>query len=126
MLAGVGPVPAVLFVVAADQGWQRQSTEHLAVLDALGVRHALLAVTRCDLAPAATVRRTRADALARIAATSLGEVEAVEVDGASGAGLDALRGALGRLAAGSRPPTGTRTCGCGPTGCSPCGGAGTS
>ncbi len=39
MLAGVGPVPAVLFVVAADEGWMPQSAEHLAALDALGVRH---------------------------------------------------------------------------------------
>ncbi|MFD0905227.1 GTP-binding protein, partial [Actinomadura sediminis] len=104
MLAGVGPVPAVLFAVAADQGWQRQSAEHLAVLDALGVRHALLAVTRCDLADAATVRRTREDALARIAATSLGDVEAVEVSGATGAGLDDLRAALARLTARLPPP----------------------
>ena len=37
MLAGIGPVPAVLFVVAADEGWQQQSTEHLDALDALGV-----------------------------------------------------------------------------------------
>ena len=37
MLAGVGPVPAVLFVVAADEGWMPQSAEHLAALDALGV-----------------------------------------------------------------------------------------
>ena len=50
MLAGVGPVPAVLFVVAADEGWMPQSAEHLAALDALGVRHGLLAVTRSDLA----------------------------------------------------------------------------
>ena len=47
MLAGVGPVPAVLFVVAADGGWMPQSAEHLAALDALGIRHGLLAVTRC-------------------------------------------------------------------------------
>ena len=38
MLAGVGPVPAVLFVVAADEGWMPQSAEHLLALDALGVR----------------------------------------------------------------------------------------
>ncbi len=30
MLAGVGPVPAVLFVVAADEGWMPQSEEHVA------------------------------------------------------------------------------------------------
>ena len=50
MLAGVGSVPAALLVVAADDGWSAQTAEHVAVLDALGVRHALLAVTKCDLA----------------------------------------------------------------------------
>ena len=50
MLAGVGPVPAVLIVVAADGGWMPQSAEHLAAIDAMGIRHGLLAVTRCDLA----------------------------------------------------------------------------
>ena len=46
MLAGVGPVPAVMFVVAADEGWMPQSDEHLAALDALGVRHGLLVITQ--------------------------------------------------------------------------------
>ncbi|MDQ1641268.1 MAG: selenocysteine-specific elongation factor, partial [Actinomycetota bacterium] len=45
MLAGVGPVPAAMFVVAADQGWQQQSSEHLAALHGLGLRHGLLVVT---------------------------------------------------------------------------------
>ncbi|GAA2461044.1 selenocysteine-specific translation elongation factor [Streptomyces macrosporus] len=96
MLAGVGPVPAVLLVVAADQGWQPQSEEHLAVLDALRVRHGVLAVTRSDLADPAPVRE---DALARIAETSLGKVEAVPVSSVTGEGLDGLRAALVRLTA---------------------------
>lgn len=96
MLAGVGPVPAVLLVVAADAGWMPQSAEHLDAVHALGVRHGLLAVTRSDLAdPAAATER----ALAEIAATSLGAVEAVAVSGTTGAGLDALRAALDRLLA---------------------------
>ncbi len=95
MLAGVGPVPAVLFVVAADQGWQPQSEEHLAILDALGVRHAVLAVTRSDLADPGPVR---ADAVRRLAATSLGTVPSVAVSAVTGAGLDELRAALTRLA----------------------------
>lgn len=49
MLAGVGPVPAVMFVVAADEGWMPQSREHLQALHALDVRHGLLVVTRSDL-----------------------------------------------------------------------------
>ncbi len=96
MLAGVGPVPAVLFVVAADQGWQQQSEEHLAILDALGVRHAVLAVTRSDLADPGPVLT---DAVARMAVTSLGAVPAVAVSSVTGAGLDELRTELSRLAA---------------------------
>ena len=66
MLAGLGPVPAVMFVVAADGGWMPQSAEHLAAVDALGVRHGLLVITRSDLAdpgPATrqALRRDRAN-----------------------------------------------------------------
>ncbi|WP_175284578.1 GTP-binding protein, partial [Mycobacterium avium] len=50
MLAGVGPVPAVVFVVAATEGWMPQSEEHLAALDALRVRHGLLVISKADLA----------------------------------------------------------------------------
>ncbi|BBZ46960.1 SelB domain-containing protein [Mycobacterium parmense] len=50
MLAGAGPVPAVMFVVAATEGWMPQSEEHLAALDALGVRHGLVVISKADLA----------------------------------------------------------------------------
>jgi selenocysteine-specific elongation factor len=88
MLAGVGPVPAAMFVVAADEGWMPQSAEHLAALAALDVRHGLLVVTRSDLAdPAAAITEARAE----IARTTLGDVPAVAVSGVTGAGLDELR-----------------------------------
>ncbi len=96
MLAGLGPAPAVLFVVAADEGWSRQSEEHLSAVDALDVRHGLLAITRSDLAdPASAVRQARE----RVGRSSLGEVEAVVVSGATGAGLANLRAGLDRLVA---------------------------
>ncbi|MFI6258535.1 selenocysteine-specific translation elongation factor [Micromonospora zamorensis] len=101
MLAGVGPVPAALIVVAADEGWMPQSAEHLAALDALGVAYGLVAVTRADLAdPGPAMARARAE----IAATSLGTVPAVAVSGLTGAGLPELRAALDRLAAGLPAP----------------------
>ncbi|TXL88613.1 selenocysteine-specific translation elongation factor [Streptomyces sp. IB2014 016-6] len=96
MLVGVGSVPAVLFVVAADEGWKPQSAEHLAALNALGVRHGLLAVTRCDLADPGPAMAQAQD---RIRSSTLGGVEAVAVSARTGAGLVELRAALGRLAA---------------------------
>ncbi len=95
MLAGVGPVPAVLLVIAADEGWAAQTDEHVRALDALGVRHGLVAVTRSDLAdPAAAIAETAE----RLAATTLAGIPAVSVSGETGAGLDELRRALGVLA----------------------------
>lgn len=68
MLAGVGAVPAVLFVVAATEGWMPQSGEHLAALDALGVRHGLLVISKADLAdPGPAIEQARE----QLAATSL-------------------------------------------------------
>jgi selenocysteine-specific elongation factor len=101
MLAGVGPVPTVLFVVAADEGWMPQSAEHLAVVSALGIKRGLLAVTKSDLAdPAAAT----ADGLKRIARSSLGEIRAVAVSAVTGAGLPALVSALDDLARSSQQP----------------------
>jgi selenocysteine-specific elongation factor len=99
MLAGLGPVPAVMLVVAADGGWMPQSAEHLAAIDALGISRGLLVVTRADLAdPEPALRRARAE----LAATSLAGAGAVAVSAVTGAGLPELRRALGQLA-GSLP-----------------------
>ena len=101
MLAGLGPAPAVLFVVAADEGWRRQSEEHLAAVTALGLRHGVLAVTRSDLAdPAPAI----AEARAHLAASSLGDAPAVAVSGTTGSGLDDLRRLLDDLVSGLPTP----------------------
>ncbi|MBM4555544.1 selenocysteine-specific translation elongation factor [Rhodococcus hoagii] len=94
MLAGVGPVPAVLFVVAADDGWMPQSQEHLDALTALGVRHGVLVITRSDLLdpePAAE------EARAALAGTSLAHIPTVAVSAVTGSGMGELRSALERL-----------------------------
>ncbi|MBV8291471.1 MAG: SelB C-terminal domain-containing protein [Mycobacterium sp.] len=86
MLAGVGAVPAVLFVVAATEGWMAQSQEHLAALDALGVRHALLVISKADLAdPGPAIEQARE----RFAATSLADAPV-----ALGTDLDQVRAEL--------------------------------
>ena len=53
MLAGVGavaPKNPVMFVVAATEGWMPQSEEHLAAVQALGVEHVLVVISKADLA----------------------------------------------------------------------------
>src|SRR5437660_1913318 len=50
MIAGVGSIDLALFVVAADDGWMPQTEEHLQILSYLGVRRAVIALTKVDLA----------------------------------------------------------------------------
>ncbi|WP_327584073.1 selenocysteine-specific translation elongation factor [Nonomuraea sp. NBC_00507] len=96
MLAGLGPVPAVMFVLAADQGWQAQSQEHWEAIEALGVERGLLVVTRCDLMdPALAVEEARE----RIPSWPV-----VTVSGATGEGLDDLRRGLDLLVSSLPPP----------------------
>lgn len=94
MLAGVGPVPAVLFAVAADDPWMPQAAEHLAALDALGVSRAVIAVTRADLAdpmPAMTLARQQ------VRSTTLKGSPVVPVSARTGQGLEELRRALATM-----------------------------
>jgi selenocysteine-specific elongation factor len=101
MLAGAGPAPAVMFVVAADEGWRPQSAEHLAALDALGVGRGLLVVTRADLAdPASALGEARGE----LAGTTLAGIPEVVVSGHTGLGLPELAAALDELAAAAPPP----------------------
>ena len=96
MLAGLGPSPAVVCVVAADQGWQEQSSEHLAAVQALGITDGVLVITRCDLADDERRATVRTEATRRLAAAGL-DLPSVEVAAVDGTGLDALRAALDAL-----------------------------
>ena len=98
MLSGLGPAPAVVFVVAADQGWQAQSSEHLAAVRALGITDGLLVIARCDLADDDRIAAVRGEAGRRLAGAGL-DVPAVEVAASKGIGLDDVRTALADLAA---------------------------
>src|ERR687896_980080 len=66
MLAGVGAVDACLFVVAATEGWKPQSEEHLRIVELLGVRHAVVALTKVDAASEQQCEAVRATVVERL------------------------------------------------------------
>ncbi|MGO1536990.1 MAG: GTP-binding protein, partial [Yaniella sp.] len=51
MLAGLGPAPVVCLVVAADEGWQAQTSEHRDAIKALEISAGVVVISRLDLAP---------------------------------------------------------------------------
>jgi selenocysteine-specific elongation factor len=95
-LAGLGPAPVVCFVVAADDGWQAQSSDHRDAVAALAIRHGLIVITRADRAPE-RVSEVLAQARAELAGTGLSDAPGVIVSAVDGTGLAELRAALDRV-----------------------------
>ncbi len=104
MLAGVGPVRLVLFVVAADEGWKPQSEEHLAIVDVLGADGAVVALTKRDLVAQDRLAETERDVRARLAGTALERAPIVPCSAATGEGLAELAAALDAMVAASPDP----------------------
>src|SRR5450631_2752014 len=96
MVAGVGAIDLALLVVAADDGWMPQTEEHLQILHYLGVRHGVVAITKCDLGDPA---RTESEIRERLHGTSLGEMPIVQTSVRAASGLDELKQSLERVCA---------------------------
>ena len=94
MLAGVGPVRLVLFVVAADEGWKPQSEEHLQILDVLGVRGGVVALTKRDLVNDEALALAETAVRERLSGTGLANAPIVAVSSTTGEGFDDLSAAL--------------------------------
>ena len=97
MLAGVGGVDACLFVVAATEGWKPQSEEHLRILELVGLRHGVVALTKCDAVDDEWRELQAMDLADRLAGTFLEHAPIVPVSSTTGAGLADLRAALATL-----------------------------
>jgi len=99
MLAGVGGVSACLFVVAATEGWKPQSEEHLRILELLGIRHGVIALTKVGQADDDLRELARLEIIDSVAGTFLEDAEIVGVDAVDGIGIDDITDALDRLLA---------------------------
>ena len=94
MLAGAGGIDFVLLAVAADDGVMPQTREHLAIVDLLGVRRGIVALTKVDLVPAERRQAVIADIARLLEGTGLAASEIVPVSTVSGEGLATLRSRL--------------------------------
>jgi selenocysteine-specific elongation factor len=104
MLAGIGGIDAVLFVVAADEGVMPQTREHLAILDLLQIPGGVVALTKIDLVDdPAWLDLVEEDLQRALAGTVLARAPVVRVSARSRAGLPQLLQALAVCLA-ERPP----------------------
>jgi selenocysteine-specific elongation factor len=104
MLAGVGPVRLVMFVVAADEGWKPQSEEHLQIVDVLGADGAVVVLTKRDLVDAETLEARSTDVRRRLQGTRLEDAPLVPCSATTSEGLDEVRAALDAMLGAAPPP----------------------
>jgi selenocysteine-specific elongation factor len=102
MVAGVGAIDLALLVVAADDRWMPQTEEHLQILTYAGVRRAVVALTKADLASdeTATVSTIRE----RLQGTAFADAPIVPTSVVTGRGLDELKSTIARELASAPPP----------------------
>src|SRR5688572_14465124 len=96
MLAGAHGIDLVLFTVAADDGIMPQTIEHLDILHLLGVKRAIVVITKIDLVSAARVAEVEEEIEILVAGTSLDHSPVVPFSFTTGAGLEQLQSEIAK------------------------------
>ena len=99
MLAGATGIDLMLLVVAADEGVMPQTREHLAIVELLGVRAGVVAVTKSDLVEPDWLELVLDDIRDGLRDSPFANVPIIPVSSTTGAGIEALRSALAAAAA---------------------------
>ncbi len=95
MLAGVGGIDAVIFVIAADEGIMPQTKEHLAILQLLDVGRGVIALTKTDMVKDPDwIDLITKDIKEAVKTTFLQDAKIIPVSAKSGFGMDDLISAI--------------------------------
>lgn len=103
MLAGAGCVPAVLLVVAADEGIKPQTIEHLAICELLGITDGIIAITKCDAVSSEHLDQLGSNIQALVGDTFLRNAPLLPVSARTREGLASLRDEFVNLAMRTQP-----------------------
>ncbi len=97
MIAGAGGIDAVLFIVAADDGWMPQSQEHLEILRFLGVSTGIIVLTKTDLIAPDWAELVEQDIRTKLSGTFLAGAPIIRTVAAKGLGISELKAEIGKL-----------------------------
>ena len=97
MLAGVGAVDGCLFVVDSTEGWKPQSEEHLRILNLLGVKKGLIALTKISLADDDLLEIVSLEIKDHLKGTFLESAPIIPIDSITGVGIDSLTTELEKM-----------------------------
>ncbi|HLR21727.1 MAG TPA: selenocysteine-specific translation elongation factor [Tissierellaceae bacterium] len=94
MLAGVIGIDIVILVVAADEGIMPQTSEHLAILDLLGIEKGFLVMTKADLVEDEWMDLVEEEIYENVKGTFLENSPVIRVSSTNNEGLDEVKDLL--------------------------------
>lgn len=97
MLAGVTGIDVVVLVVAADEGMMPQTKEHLHILDLLGLKKGVVAITKSSLVDKDWLKLVKEDTKEDLKGTFLEGSEMIEVDSITKDGIEKLTNEIEKL-----------------------------
>jgi selenocysteine-specific elongation factor len=94
MLAGATGVDLALLVVAADDSVMPQTREHLEILRLLGLRHGVIALTKCDLVDETTAEVAELEVRELVRGSFLEHAPVIRTSAQAVSGLGELKAAI--------------------------------
>src|ERR1700682_2255736 len=94
MLAGVGGIDRVLFVIAAEESIKPQTREHFDICRLLGIPQGIVVLTKADLVDRDILDLVRLEVEEFVARSFLENAPIIPVSSTTGAGIAELRAAL--------------------------------
>nr|WP_272479967.1 selenocysteine-specific translation elongation factor [Aquibacillus koreensis] len=94
MIAGVAGIDLVMMVIAADEGVMPQTKEHLEILSFLGIKQAIIVITKIDQVDDEMLDIVTLDITETLESSPFHEAQMFFVDSVSGKGLSELKQAI--------------------------------
>lgn len=91
MLAGIGGIDIVLFVIALDEGVMPQTIEHFEILKMLGIKKGIIVYTKADLEDKKMTEVIDSDVSELVKNSFLENADRIKVSVATGQNLDELK-----------------------------------
>lgn len=99
MLAGVAGMDVVILMVAADEGMMPQTIEHLEILNLLGIKNGLIAISKIDMVDEEWLELIIEDTKDRVKGTFLEGAPIVKVSSITGEGIDEIKETIDHIVA---------------------------
>ena len=90
MVAGVSTIQIALIVIAADDGLMPQSYEHIDILQFLNVQHAIVALTKTDIAEESWIKMVEKDISSYLDKTNFKNAKIIRISTKNVEGIDEL------------------------------------